>query len=151
MTSRFHSRWSSMVVLIALLQACASEPKYACGAPEGVGCKPVSEVYELSYSEGSGGEDNLLQETDEQIPKETSDANVKKTAEKTADKPEHVAAPTVQPGEPVLTPPRILRVWIAPWEDENRDLHSETYLYLRLEDGHWTLAPNPHPTPTATP
>ncbi|MCP5110725.1 MAG: SDR family NAD(P)-dependent oxidoreductase, partial [bacterium] len=63
--------------------------------------------------------------------KEALDTKVEQPAEKSVQKTGRPAAPLVQPGEPVLTPPRILRVWIAPWEDENRDLHSETYLYLR--------------------
>ena len=46
---------------------------------------------------------------------------------------------TVQPGEPILTAPRVLRLWIAPWEDAAGDLHDETFLYLRIDDGRWTL------------
>ena len=46
---------------------------------------------------------------------------------------------TVQPGDPVLTRPRVIRVWVARWEDRAGDLHDETYLYLRLDNGTWML------------
>jgi len=46
---------------------------------------------------------------------------------------------TVSPGAPLLTPPRTMRVWVAPWPDEDGTLHDETYLYLRLDNGHWVM------------
>jgi len=46
---------------------------------------------------------------------------------------------TVTPGTPLFIPPRTMRVWVAPWPDEDGTLHDETYLYLRLDNGHWVM------------
>ena len=115
------------------LAGCASGPKYACGVPEGVTCQPVSAVYASS----AGGSPALAgAASGEEAPTVGG-------AEAVASRPRaEVARPvvaTVQPGEPVLTAPRVLRLWIAPWEDAAGDLHDETFLYLRIDDGRWTL------------
>ncbi len=40
---------------------------------------------------------------------------------------------------PNLDPPRVIKVWIAPWEDEDGDLHDYQYLYLIIEQPSWNL------------
>ncbi len=122
--------FSSLVLV--LLAGCAGNPKYTCGVPDGVGCKPVGEIYQASVMgslqrdrlDGDGGG-----EYDKNDPSDRPRANA-------------TGAPiiaTVQPGDPLLTRPRHIRVWIARWEDETGDLHDETYLYLRLDNGTWRL------------
>ena len=46
---------------------------------------------------------------------------------------------TVTAGAPLLYPPRTMRVWINRWTDDGGTLHDETYLYLRLDNGHWII------------
>ena len=45
----------------------------------------------------------------------------------------------LSPNAPLLIPPQTMRVWVAPWPDEGGTLHDETYLYLRLDNGHWVM------------
>lgn len=114
---------------LVLLAGCAGNPKYACGVPDGVGCKPVGEIYQASVTgtlqhgrvTGGGGDEN--------------DSSGRPLANM-ADAP---VVATVQPGDPLLTRPRHIRVWIDRWEDATSDLHDETYLYLRLDNGTWRL------------
>lgn len=40
---------------------------------------------------------------------------------------------------PLRTPPEILRIWIAPWEDSTGALHSGSYIYLVVDSGKWIL------------
>lgn len=120
--------------LVPLLMAgCASGPKYACGLPEGVGCKPVSEVYAASVS-GTLVRGRPKQDADD---KEDNTGNTGQPLVKASDAAPVVA--TVQPGDPLLTRPKQIRVWINRWEDDTGDLHDETYLYLRLDNGSWRL------------
>lgn len=115
-------------VLLGLLAGCASTPKYACGLPKGVGCKPVGEVYEAS----------LAGTMDQSRPKAENPS--KTTPGITQGKNTAVVA-TVKPSNPLLSPPKQIRVWINRWEDATGDLHDETYLYLRLDNGAWRLTP----------
>jgi hypothetical protein len=46
------------------------------------------------------------------------------------------------------TPPQVMRVWIAPWEDSHGDLHAATYLYTEITPRRWSLGlPPPDPVP----
>ena len=135
-----------------LLTGCAT-PKYACGVPDGIGCKPLSEVHRMARDgtlkmraapNNRDGEEPPSKKT----PSAQADlVKLAGGAEADADSgPEQITPPetppdivTVTPGTPILTPPRTLRVWIARWPDENGTLHDETYLYLRLDNGRWLM------------
>ena len=118
-------------LLPILLAGCAGNPKYTCGVPEGVGCRSVGAIYQASVTGTlpqpriSGGDETGSGMTD---------ASERPSA--AAEKP---VVETVQPGDPLLTRPQVLRVWIDRWEDTAGDLHDETYLYLRLGNGNWRL------------
>ncbi|EGV51941.1 TraV family lipoprotein [endosymbiont of Riftia pachyptila] len=119
-------------LVLALLAGCASSPKYACGVPEGVGCKPVGEVYEASIT-GTLTRGRVT-------PDDEDEDGEFETAERPLAEPGNTpVVATVQPGDPLLTRPRHIRVWINRWEDKAGDLHDETYLYLRLDNGTWRL------------
>jgi len=40
---------------------------------------------------------------------------------------------------PRRAPARVMRIWIAPWEDSRGDLHAPGYLYTEIEPRRWTL------------
>lgn len=117
---------------LTLLAGCAGNPKYACGVPDGVGCKPVGEIYQASVTgtlqrgrlDSDGGGEYDKSDSSDRPRANATDAPI---------------IATVQPGDPLLTRPRHIRVWIARWEDKTGDLHDETYLYLRLDNGTWRL------------
>jgi len=50
----------------------------------------------------------------------------------------HVRAPAAG-AIPLRTPARVMRIWIAPWEDSRGDLHAPGYLYTEIEPRHWAL------------
>lgn len=97
-------------------------PRFTCGLPNGVGCKPVSKVYQQSA-------DGTLGSTSAVTAGSTASVQVSATG----------SVATVAPGSPILTRPRHIRVWVDRWEDPQGDLHDETYLYLRLDSGRWLL------------
>jgi len=57
--------------------------------------------------------------------------------------------------KPVRIPPKIIRVWIAPWEDSDGDLHQPGYIYSEIMDrrGRWLFGEREAPTfqPLLTP
>ena len=36
-------------------------------------------------------------------------------------------------------PAKVMRIWIAPWEDSRGDLHAPGYLYTEIEPRRWTI------------
>jgi conjugal transfer pilus assembly protein TraV len=141
------------LLLLPLLITGCTTPKYACGVPDGIGCKPLSEVHRMAQ-DGTLKMRAAPSNRDEDQSKETASAHsdVEKLAGRDNAKPDDATKPdieapprtlpevvTVTPGAPILTPPRTLRVWIARWPDEDGTLHDETYLYLRLDNGRWLM------------
>ena len=35
--------------------------------------------------------------------------------------------------------PRLLRVWVAPWEDSDGDLHEEAIVHVIVDSGRWLI------------
>ena len=52
---------------------------------------------------------------------------------------EGVMSQPVHTGTPIRSAPRILRVWFAPWEDADGDLHDQSYVYLPVDAGRWLI------------
>ena len=46
-----------------------------------------------------------------------------------------------RPEDPLAlrVPARVMRIWIAPWEDSRGDLHAPGYLYTEIDPRRWTL------------
>ena len=46
-----------------------------------------------------------------------------------------------RPEDPLAlrVPARVMRIWIAPWEDSRGDLHAPGYLYTEIEPRRWAL------------
>lgn len=44
--------------------------------------------------------------------------------------------------------PRVLRLWLAPWEDDDGDLHDASFVHVVVDNGRWLIErvrPIPHP------
>ena len=103
--------------------------KYGCPAPDGVQCKPISQVYSSTMaSEARPLDSSSKGASKEKEPPEKPDASKMK--------------PLISPPEattPIRSAPRILRVWVAPWIDAEGDLHQEGYLYVVVDQGKWAI------------
>lgn len=110
-----------------------AQKDFQCKAPDGVLCTSVSGVYANSL------EDNLpAQKTDKtaahaKYPDGAGDAP-RTFSPKALDAPNS--------GDPLRLPPMVLRVWIAPWEDSDGDLHDQQYFYTVLNTGRWMIETN---------
>lgn len=63
-----------------------------------------------------------------------------------------VVADTVpSPVDPSIlrVPPKVMRIWIAPWEDSRGDLHAPGYLYTEIEPRRSSLGAPAEPEPVA--
>lgn len=113
--------------ILLLLSGCASslsgvggEGHYACRAPEGAQCTSVSGVYANSAH---------------RVPQRSAAAETPRllTLEKPATEPEADA------GARLRSNPRLLRIWIAPWEDSDGDLHEAETVHMLVDPGHWLI------------
>lgn len=98
---------------------------FKCQAPEGIGCSSLSGTYANAVVENLPGS-----------PTKKSTTYSKDGAER--DRGITGSAPSS--GTPVLSTPKVLRVWVAPWEDARKVLHDQSFLYAVVDPGHWQIA-----------
>jgi len=52
---------------------------------------------------------------------------------------ESVPTPKMDDPTPIRTPSQVMRIWIAPWEDDDGDLNVSGYVYTELEPRRWMI------------
>ena len=120
----------------ALLSGCAStmsglggEGSYACKAPVGSQCTSVSGVYANSIHG---------QPPASALPKPAKEPT--STAAATTAASASTAAPGLgAPSSALRSQPRVLRLWIAPWEDADGDLHEASVVHVLVDTGRWLI------------
>ncbi|MCD6733447.1 MAG: type IV conjugative transfer system lipoprotein TraV [Burkholderiaceae bacterium] len=119
-----------------LLGGCAStmsglggEGSYACKAPVGSQCTSVSGVYANSMHG---------QPPASALPKPAKEPT--STAAATTAASASTAAPGLgAPPSALRSQPRVLRLWIAPWEDADGDLHEASVVHVLVDTGRWLI------------
>jgi len=145
MSTTTHSRVLVVSALSAALTGCGSitgfdgTSSYGCKAPEGVKCDSVSGTYYNAL------QNNLPSQRKSSMPAPGGspapslptrrDALLVTSASGAA--PSRMAA-TYQPA-PLRAAPRVMRLWIKPWEDADRDLNGESLVYVQVDDGRWLV------------
>jgi conjugal transfer pilus assembly protein TraV len=120
------------VGLVSMLTGCASlsgiggSSNFSCKAPEGVMCDSISGVYANSVA------NNL---PSQQVHRK---AEQKEQSYAAAGYYERM----ISSGAPLRTRPRVLRIWVAPWEDQDGDLHDQSLAYVVVDNGRWLLEHN---------
>lgn len=123
-----------ILITLAVLCGCTNlsgyqgSSQYACAAPDGVACDSISGVYA-----------NALQQ---RLPSQQRSLSAAQPTPNPA--PAVPTAPTSSMAQmPALTPlrssTRIMRLWVKPWEDRDGDLHDQSFVYVRIDDGRWLL------------
>lgn len=125
-----HRSVALLPVILLALSGCASSlsgvggaEHYACRAPEGAQCTSVSGVYANTIH--GTAQRNALPESLRPLktPLRTT------AAEKSA----------AEPDPALRSAPRLLRIWIAPWEDSDGDLHEAASVHMLVDPGHWLI------------
>jgi conjugal transfer pilus assembly protein TraV len=111
------------VVSLSSLSGCSAfnpggSSDFACpGMPKGVVCKTPREVY--NKTDSASGKKSKANKMPSYIfasqPKGADDLN-----------------PT-----PVLEQARVMRIWIAPWVDSNKDLHWPGIMFTQIQPRQW--------------
>ena len=123
----------------ALSAGCAStmsglggEGSYACRAPVGTQCTSVSGVYANS-TRGPAPASVLPKPA-------TAPASAPSAASGASGSATAAALSTpATPATPIRSQPRVLRLWIAPWEDADGDLHEASVVHVLVDTGRWLI------------
>jgi conjugal transfer pilus assembly protein TraV len=132
----------AILLLLPTLSACVNlaglegKSEFACKAPDGVVCTSVSGVYANALA---GALPSQQSQDQSQNPDQA-----KATREAVEGEPKPYAATvsvtsTPAPGTPLLSPPKMLRLWLAPRLDADGDLHDASYLYVMWHRGEWQI------------
>ena len=154
----------ALVLCTTLLSGCASlsgldgGSSYACKAPEGVTCDSVSGTYHnalqnnLPSQRRSAPSGQAEPPASPAVTPTVAPGVAPGVASTTA--PSGKGAPAIvataarpsPPGEgtpylatPLRAAPRVLRLWIKPWEDADRDLNGESLVYVQVDNGRWLV------------
>ena len=121
---------------VAFLGGCTSlsgvggDTQYACPAPRGVQCGSVSANYLQSLRGDLPGPPPTRRAGSD--PGGASAATVT---------PGRSAAASADSDTPLYSPPRILKLWVAHWEDRDGVLHDAAFVFVPIDHGHWLLDP----------
>lgn len=139
-------RFGALLVATATaLTGCAStmsgldaKSEFSCAAPDGVTCTSLSGVYANAI------QNNLPSQNPHRNKAQNEAGDDPKSANRLA---HGVPVPVITgkvptSGDPVRSPVQVVRVWLAPWEDEFGDLHDQSYIYMVLNFGKWNIEHN---------
>jgi conjugal transfer pilus assembly protein TraV len=131
--------------IASVISGCAAfnigESEYSCsGIPEGVQCMSTKDVYNLTnngnvpVSLDGGSVESANQVAQGQrggMPRAGASPN---------DVVSNYVSPRLPDRPvPVRTPAEVMRIWIAPWEDDAGDLIVTGHLYTEIEPRRWVI------------
>lgn len=112
--------------------------EFSCsGQPEGVRCMSAREVYQQTENPGPVRIAEVRKEREAKSRRETEREQTVPAAPHSASRA--VELPRSQDPLPVRTTPKIMRIWIAPWEDDNGDLIGNGIVYTEIEERRWNV------------
>ena len=151
------------------LSGVGGSENYACKAPIGAQCTSVSGVYANAVHPRPDFSEVLPQSAAPMVPSRYFEGKASTALPPGSPAPSPVTSPGhagpashavplsaigATTGKPstgaraprLRTDPRVLRLWIAPWEDSDGDLHDAAFVHVVVDTGHW-LIDRVRPTP----
>lgn len=140
-----------LVTSVSVLSGCASSlgvgsSEFGCtGLPQGVQCMSARRVYELTEQPGPVRADPYAEAEDDGKSKREAEENLLSRIE--ADRSVapagagHVlnASPVRNTPLPIRTQPQVMRIWVAPWESVDGDLHASGQIFSEIEPRRWNI------------
>lgn len=117
------------LTLLIILSGCSTTPQYACNAPDGGKCQSVTAAYQAALGKKAKAE------------KVTTNSNTASNGTN-ATQAKPAVTQYIPEGVAIRSMPQVMRVWIAPWEDNNGVFHDQSYNYFVADAGEWTLRAN---------
>jgi conjugal transfer pilus assembly protein TraV len=123
-----------LLLVAVFLGGCSSlsgvggDAQYACPAPQGVQCGSVTA--------------NYLRSVRDELPGQPPTGRVDAQPDRTGAAPvtaARTASASAGSAAPLYAPPRILKLWVAPWEDRDGVLHDAAFVFVPIDHGRWLL------------
>ncbi len=134
-------RASVAVLAAAVLGGCSSitgfSSEYNCAIqPDGI-CASLSTAYDMANRGALPGQKAAAAPA---APVATAAPAAEATAGQGQISPAQMHTPSS--GAPLRIQPTVLRVWVAPWEDDLGALRDQSYAYLSIDPGRWVVETN---------
>ena len=141
-------------VLLLTVSGCAVKGDYTCGVPNnGVRCQPMNDTHEQLYN-GSLSSLHVAPFPEDDESNKYDDENTEGSIfyadqspsiqHKSAQRPSTLASiQTIASKQAILSQPREIRVWFDRFTDPDGDLHDESFMFIRLDNGHWVIDNKP--------
>lgn len=145
----------AVAALSSLMTACMSgyNSKYGCsGLPDGVVCKSPTQIYDMTNDDNFGGvyQSTMGSGHEGHDHGDDSDSGMFKSSKsKKTEKPSQASEainlfskPQFQSASspmPVLEQPKVLRIWVAPWKDQNETLNWGNYMFTEVTPRRWNF------------
>jgi conjugal transfer pilus assembly protein TraV len=113
----------------ASLSGVGGESHYACPAPQGVRCGSVTANHLQSLPGDRPGRLAAGAASESEQPHAAAEPAPGQTP----------PAATSDATTPLRSPPRILKLWVAPWADREGVLHDAAFVFVPVDHGRWLL------------
>ena len=133
----------TLIYSIALVGLASCSTQYGCkGLPEDPACLSAVEAYQITDKANATVR-----------PSQSNSPIAGKPGESTSSTPGSASTlagtdnlrtnstpiPKIDDPTPIRTPSKVMRIWVAPWEDSDGDLNVSGYLYTELEPRRWMV------------
>lgn len=138
----------ALLAVAGLLAGCGSmsgldaSSSFSCKAAPGVTCQSISGVHQNASAGNLPFQRNGETQGNGNDQATKDDKKPAYGAVKTDSKVSPRDMNAAYSGMPVRQPPLVLRVWMAPYEDESGDLHDQSYFYTMVHSGKWMIEAN---------
>jgi conjugal transfer pilus assembly protein TraV len=119
---------SALSATLFLLTSCGGN--LACkNSMGGVTCETLTTAYEhRNVTRGGSGDAGAIKHGRTSVPQHSQATEIVKQL-------------ALDNNLPIRIPPKIIRIWIAPWEDSDGDLHQAGFIFSEISDkrGRWVF------------
>jgi conjugal transfer pilus assembly protein TraV len=123
-----------------LFTACG--PKFSCkNTISGTSCESLTEVYEHRHDVKKDKQDEIKKKKDVPSPAvpDKNGKKIEKVEPSVSEEVDIVRKLAYSENKPIRVPPKVIRIWISPWEDADGDLHQPELIFSEISDkrGRW--------------
>ncbi len=132
------------------LGGCTIKGEYACGVPKnGVKCQSLGETHKQLYdgtlaslhTDPFPDEDNSNQDNTGSTMDYGNTGNKPHSEE--LEPNQQPVIETLSANQAILSQPREMRIWFDLFTDSDGDLHDESFVFIRIDNGHWVIDNKP--------